>query len=154
MTGWKDALAEGLVSGTLGAALASAVLMLAGRREGGSAVAPINAVSHWVWGEEAARDESVDARHTGVGAVTQLLAGVFWGTLHAKLRPRVHGDAVVPAAIAGALATGAVAATVDYGLIPKRLAPGWELRVSKPAVALALVAMAAGIALGTIRASA
>jgi hypothetical protein len=152
MTGWKDAIAEGLVSGTLGAALATGVLMLAGRREGGSAVAPINAVSHWVWGEEAARDESVDARHTAVGAVTQLLAGIFWGTLHAKLRPRVSGDAVVPAAIAGALATGAVAATVDYGLIPKRLTPGWELRLSNRSVAVALVAMAAGIALGTIKA--
>ena len=154
MNRWKDAVAEGLVSGTLGAALATAVLMVAGQRESGSAVAPINAVSHWVWGDSAARGDSVDLKRTGVGAVTQLLAGVFWGTLHAALRPRVQGDAAVPAAIAGGIATGVVAGTVDYGLIPKRLTPGWELRVSNKSVVLALAAMAAGIALGTIKASA
>src|SRR3569832_601555 len=90
MTPWKDALTEGLLSGTLAAVLSGVVVSVAGRRQGGSAVAPINAVSHWLWGDAAARDESINARHTGVGAATQMLAGIFWGTLHAKLRPRVR----------------------------------------------------------------
>ena len=143
-------IAEGLVSGALAAAFSAAVVMVAGRRQGGSAVAPVNAISHWMWGDEAARSERVDVRHTLVGAITQLGAGIFWGTLHAALRPQVPRDAVVPAAIAGGLVTSAVAGVVDYGVIPDRLTPGWELRVSKTSVLLALAAMAAGIALGTI----
>ena len=150
MTSWKGALREGLVSGALAAAFSAAVVAIAGRRESGSAVAPINSVSHWLWGDEAAQDESVNVRHTGVGAVTNLLAGIFWGTLHAKFRPRVSGDAVVPAAIAGAVATSVVAGVVDYGLIPRRLTPGWEQRVSNASVAMALAAVAAGIAIGTV----
>jgi hypothetical protein len=150
MTTWKDALAEGLLSGTLAAVLSAAVVAVAGRKQSGSAIAPINAVSHWLWGDAAAREESIDARHTGVGAVTQMLAGIFWGTLHAKLRPRVPHSDIVPAAIAGGVATAAVAGVVDYGLIPKRFTPGYELRVSSGAVLLALGAIAAGIAAGTV----
>ena len=150
MTPWKDALTEGLLSGTLAAVLSGVVVSDAGRRQGGSAVAPINAVSHWLWGDAAARDESINARHTGVGAATQMLAGIFWGTLHAKLRPRVRKADINPTTNTGGVATAAVAGVVDYGLIPKRLTPGFELRVSNGSVLLALAAIAAGIAAGTV----
>jgi hypothetical protein len=150
MTSWKDALAEGAVSGSIAAVLSAAVVAVAGKRESGSAIAPINAVSHWMWGEEAAQDETVNVRHTGVGAVTQLLAGMFWGTLHALLRPHVRDEDVVPAAIAGGIATSVAAGVLDYGLIPKRLTPGYELRVSNRAIVAAFAAIAVGVAIGTV----
>jgi hypothetical protein len=149
-SGWRDAVTEGIVSGAIAGVLSAAVVAIAGRRDSGSAIAPINSVSHWLWGDEAARSESINVRHTGVGALTHVLSAMFWGTLHAKLRPQVPRDSIVPAAVAGGIATSAVAAVVDYGLIPKRLTPGWEKRVSTPSMAAAFIAIAAGIAAGTI----
>jgi len=44
----------------------------------------------------------------------------------------------------------AIAAAVDYGITPKRLTPGWELVLSKRAIALAYVAMAFGLTTGAL----
>ena len=149
MRSWNDALTKGLVGGSIAAALSAAVVTLAGRKETGSAIAPINAVSHWLWGEEAALQESVSAKYTGVGAVTHVLSAMFWATLHAKVRPEYLERPVV-GAITGGVATGAVATVVDYALIPKRLTPGFEHRIATPSLAAALAAIALGVAAGTL----
>ena len=44
----------------------------------------------------------------------------------------------------------AIAAAVDYGATPKRFTPGWELVLSKRAMAAAYLAMAAGLAVGAL----
>jgi hypothetical protein len=44
----------------------------------------------------------------------------------------------------------ALAAGVDYGLTPRRLTPGWENVLSKPAMALTYGAMALGLAAGAL----
>ena len=43
------------MAGSCASVLSAAVLALAGQREAGSAAAPINAVSHWYWGDRAFR---------------------------------------------------------------------------------------------------
>jgi hypothetical protein len=146
---WKSTLEEGLVSGTIAALLSAGVLALAGRREAGSAVAPTNAESHWLWGDESLREDRVTLRHTLPGALTHHLSSVFWATLHAAAtRGRPRRSAAQ--ALAGGVATSAAAALVDYVLIPKRLTPGFEHRLSRTSTAAALGAIAAGIALGTL----
>lgn len=149
MRSWKDAITEGAIGGSIAALLSAAVVTVAGKKESGSAIAPINAVSHWLWGDEAALQEDASAKYTGVGAVTHVLSAMFWATLHAKVRP-AYPQRPVLSAIAGGAATSAVATALDYGLIPKRLTPGFEHRLSTASLAGALAAIGAGIAIGAV----
>ena len=57
--------------------------MVCGRRETGSSAAPINAVSHWYWREEALYFRQTDIKHTVLGYLTHHGASVFWGALFA-----------------------------------------------------------------------
>jgi hypothetical protein len=107
-------------------------------------------VSHWLWGDEAAQDESLSWRLTGVGTLSHVLSAAFWATLHAKVRPRVPPDQSAAAAMAGGVATSAVAAFVDYKLMPRRVTPGFENRLSTTSMVAAFGAIAAGVALGAI----
>jgi hypothetical protein len=45
------------------------------------------------------------------------------------------------------LAAAAVACIVDYRVVPHRLSPGFELRLSKPAITAGYVAFGLGLAL-------
>jgi hypothetical protein len=139
-----------LTDGVLSAALSAAALMWRGRTERGSAAAPINAVSHLVWPGVALRRDDLTLRHTGTGAVLHVASALLWGGLyswlrHQRLRPTA-GNAVLDAA-----AVGAAAALVDLKMVPPRLAPGFERRLSGSGVGWAYVALAAGLALGGLK---
>lgn len=131
-----------------GAAIASsAAVMISARLEGRSPLAPVNATSHWLWGDEAGDHDKADVRHTAVGAATNVGAAFFWGSLFGAFLssrpPRKPAALLRDASVVGALAS-----LVDYGLVPKRLTPGWELALSKRSVATAMAAMALGLAGG------
>jgi hypothetical protein len=81
MSLWKTALHEGAVTGTIAALFSTAVLAVTGQREAGSGVAPINAVSHWLWGDESLHAQEPSLRHTLTGYVTNHLAAIFWAVL-------------------------------------------------------------------------
>lgn len=131
-----------------GAALASlATIALLSRLEGHSAVKPVNATSHVIHGpEDAARDE-VDVTHTLPGLTINVASAFFWGGVYAFAMP---ADTMrSPRAIIGrAFATSIVAGVVDYGLVPRRLRPGWELALKARSVVLGLAAMGTGLAAG------
>jgi hypothetical protein len=78
---------------------------------------------------------------------------MFWGAifgLHlARKQDATFGEIARDAAL-----MGVIASAVDYGLMPKRLTPGWELALSKTSVALAMAATAAGLGLGGMAARA
>jgi hypothetical protein len=150
MNSWKIALREGAVAGTLASLLSTVVLATAGRRQAGSAVAPTNAVSHWLWGEESLREQQPTLRHTLLGYLTHHLASVFWATLYSRLYGHRDAAKTVPQAIAGGLATSAVACVVDYQMVPKRLTPGFEHRLSTGAMVATYGALAAGLAIGAL----
>ena len=128
-----DVLRYAVGCGT-GAGIASILgVMLAAKLEGKSPWRPLNATSHWLQGQEAGRLAGADLPHTAVGAATNQAAAMFWGAIFGTYlanRPglteaRMLRNAFVMAAIAGA---------VDYGFMPKRLTPGWELALSKRSV--------------------
>jgi hypothetical protein len=150
MDTWKVALREGLVAGTAASLLSTAVLAACGRRETGSAFAPTNAVSHWLWGDEALRAQELSWRHTLAGYVTHHLSSVFWAALYSRIYGYRDTAKKLPQAIAGGVATSAVACLVDYTLVPKRLTPGFEHRLSTSAMVTAYGALAAGFALGAL----
>jgi len=150
MSLWRTALREGAVTGSLASLLSTAVLVVAGRRQGGNAVAPVNAVSHWLWGDESLDAERLSWRHTATGYLTQHLASVFWAILYSLAYGHRREAKRLPQAVAGAVATSAVASFVDYQVVPERLTPGFEHRLSTGAMVTTYAALAAGLVLGAL----
>ena len=130
-----------LISGAIAGTAAAIVVSLAGRRQAGSYAAPLNATSHIVWGDEAAEQNDVTARYTGTGLLLHYGSAVFWAALHESL----PGRAPVRAAL-----TALAAYVVDYHVVPRRLTPGFELRVSPAALAAMYGALAVGFWAGSV----
>ena len=150
MSHWKTALREGAVAGTVAGLLSTAVLAISGQRQAGSAFAPINAVSHWLWGDESLHAQEPSLRHTLTGYVTNHLAAIFWAVLYSGVYGHRDEAKRLPQAAAGAVATSAVAYVVDYYVVPKRLTPGYEHRISSGALLATYGALAAGLAIGAV----
>lgn len=136
-----------LYSGTGAALFSLGAIALLSKLEGRQAYRPINATSHVLWGPKEATRDGIDARRTLPGLVINIGAAFFWATAFTLAIPRRSrpADSTV---IGTAFMTSLVAAIVDYGLVPKRLRPGWELALKPPSVAIALAAMGAGLAAG------
>ena len=149
MPTWKQAWREGLVSGSLASLLSAAYLAWAGHRRNQPA-APVNAVSHWFFGDRALREDRPSLAHTATGYLTHHAASVFWATLYAKAwGARPEAKRPLPAA-AGALVAATVANFVDYQLTPKRLTPGFEHRLGKPEMAAVYAWFAVGLMAGSM----
>ncbi|MGZ9057889.1 MAG: hypothetical protein ACXW14_01450, partial [Burkholderiaceae bacterium] len=78
---WKRALNRGVVSGTWASILSTLALAARGRSESGSALAPINAVSHWYWGDRATREDRPSLKYTVPGYLTHHATSIFWAVL-------------------------------------------------------------------------
>jgi hypothetical protein len=140
----KDLVWRGLASGSVAAAAVSVAVGIIGRRIAGSAAAPFNATSHVAWGERAALEDGASLKYTGTGIAANYGACVFWAMLYEALgrgRPRSPARALLDGAL-----VSATAYTVDYHLIPRRLTPGFELRVPAPALAGIFAVLALGLA--------
>ena len=138
-----------LVSGTVAALTSAAALALLAKAQGKSALQPTNSTSHWLHGDRAANVKRVDAAYTGIGFATHHASAIFWAFPFeywlSRRPPRT------PAAMlrdASAMAT--IAAVVDYGLVPRRVTPGWELVLPKRSIAAGYVALALGLAAGAL----
>ena len=147
---WTAALREGAVSGTLAGLLSAAALGLAGRREVADPAAPVNATSHWLWDDEALHRDGTDGRHTAAGLLIHQLASSFWATVHARAVAGRPAATRAGPALAAATATAALACLVDMRMTPHRLSPGFEHRLSRPALAAVYGCFALGLALGSV----
>lgn len=130
---------------TLATTAATAIL---GKKETGSAASPLNATSHIAWGDEAATHDEVDVKHTGVGSLINAAAMGSWALFNDLIWRRwVKRGSAARSLVAGAATSGAAYVT-DYYLVPKRLTPGFEKRLSKPALAIIYLSLAASMAAG------
>jgi hypothetical protein len=149
MITWKQALREGAVSGSLASLLSAGYLAFAGNRNDEPA-APLNAVSHWFFGNRALREPDPSALYTATGYLVHHAASVFWGVIHAKAwGGRREAKQPLPA-LAGAVAAASVASFVDYQLTPKRLTPGFEHRLGRPEMVNVYACFALGLAIGSM----
>ena len=69
------------MSGAAGALSSTAMLAAVAHLEGQGAGQPLNATSHWLHGDQAARCRHLDLLHTGVGLGTHVAATMFWASL-------------------------------------------------------------------------
>lgn len=140
-----------LASDLLSSGLSAAVLAWRGRTDTGSAAAPINAISHWLWPRAALRQDEPSTRYTATGLGVHFGAALLWCGLYERLRARRGADTPVHA-VADALTVGTVAAVVDLACVPDRLTPGFEKRISPRSLVLVYGAFAAGLALAGLAA--
>jgi hypothetical protein len=124
-------------------AATTAVVSLCGEIEERNAAAPLNAVSHILGGDSAARQDDLSLKHTGTGVALNTLAITSWaGVYEAVFGSRARRGSN-RAAILGGIATSALAYAIDYHVVPRRLTPGFEKRLSP----LSMFAVYASLAL-------
>jgi hypothetical protein len=149
MGDWSKAALSATASGTVAGLVSAAALAALARYEGKGALQPINSTSHWLHGESAARVEQADLAHTAIGFGTHQASAIFWAVLFerwlARRPPRTPAQMLLEAA-----GMSAIAAAVDYGLVPKRITPGWEVVLSPRSLVATYGALAVGLAAGAL----
>lgn len=153
MKSWPDAIRDGTVSGSVASVLSTAVLGTRGKREEGTPYAPTNAISHWFWGDRAARQDGPSGRYTVLGYAIHHASATLWAVLYEKWFGDKAERGEAAAAALGGAAVAALACFVDYRLTPQRLQPGFEKRLSTPSLFLVYAAFGAALALRGLAAS-
>ena len=150
MTDWTTSMQRGVVSGAASSLVTTAALAMLGRTETGSAYEPMNAVSHWIWGDEAAEHDGFSLKYTVTGYAIHHVSATFWSVLFEKLAGEKLDKKDLRVTLATSAATSAIACLVDYKLTPKSMNPGYEMRLSKKSLAGVYAAFAIGLALGAV----
>ena len=138
---WGETLQDALVTGSIVCVVTAATAALRGMSDSGSAIAPINATSHVIYGPKAGKVEVPNFKHTMLGLAINAGASVFWAAVYERLFGRAGNRGDVRRSLLGGGVVAALAYLVDYHLVPKRLTPGWEERVSGRSLGMIFGAM-------------
>ncbi len=116
----------------------------------GSGSAGLNAVSHILWGDKSATKDEFSAKYTLVGGALNSAAIGSWAAVH-ELAIEGLGlkRRVLPMLLSASLVSG-LAYITDYHIVPKRLTPGFEKRLTPNAMAIVYGALAIGLAVGAV----
>lgn len=138
---------DSTISGSVASVVSTALLAACGKLENGTPYAPTNATSHWIWGERAAHQDAPSLRYTAVGYATHHVSAILWAVLYEKwFGERADKKELIPA-LAGSAAVAGLAYFVDYKMTPERLQPGFEKRLSTPALFLVFATFGASLAI-------
>lgn len=149
MKTWKQACKDAVLSGSFASLSSLLAMAWRGRAENGSACSTLNAPSHWIWGEPALRQDAPSLRYTALGLLIHHLSAGFWAILHEKALAGKNWRRGAPTRLRDAALTSAVAALVDLRLVPHRLSPGFQKRLSSPSLTLVYTLFGLGLALGS-----
>ncbi len=108
----------------------TAAVAVCGQVEDGNGIAPLNAISHIIWGESAARETAATIDHTLAGVGLNTAAITAWSAVYELRFGRAARKGEVAAAVVGGISTAGLAYFTDYYVVPKRLTPGFEKRLS------------------------
>ena len=134
------------LTSTVTAAATTSALLVLSTRETGHAAAALNATSHILWGDDAAKHDRWSLRYTAVGALLNAGAMVSWSFVQGLLpEPRSPLSAARNAGLVTALAY-----LTDYHVVPHRLDPGFDQRLSRKSLFGAYAVMAGALAVGAL----
>jgi len=150
MKSLKDIALDALATGKLATIATATTIAICGKAELDNPVAPINAVSHIVFGEEAAKQDQLSLKYTGTGLVLHDAACTSWAALHEQFFGSAVQKGNVPAAFVGGGLISAIAYITDYYLVPKRLTPGVEKRLSNRSLVAIYTVLALSLAFGSL----
>ena len=115
---------NGLVVGAVSSLTSTLAVLAGGKRTVGTALPPLNAVSHIAWGGAPPANPGRGSINMWTGAALHTGACIFWSsilTLFRRGRPRSSEQLAL-----GAVQTAALAYITDYYVVSKRFRPGYE----------------------------
>lgn len=146
----KEIVLDALSTGKLTTLLSAAAIAISGKSELDNPVAPINAISHIMFGEEATREDTPSLKYTGTGLLLHDAACTSWAALHEQLFGRAVSQGNQKAAFAGGGLIAIIAYITDYYLVPKSVTPGMERRLSNRSLFFIYTMLGLGLSLGSI----
>lgn len=138
----SETLKDAVLSGTIASAATVATAAACGARDSGSGIAAVNAVSHIMWGSDASNVPVADLKHTVPALLLNTGATLFWAALYERAFGHAAERGEIAKAVLGAGVVSVLAYLTDYHLVPKRLTPGWEERVSSRSLGVIYAALA------------
>jgi len=138
-----------LLTGACAGLLSALALGRRGRQDAGSALVPLNAPSHWLYGAKALHQPRPSWRHTATGLLIHQASSMMWAALFDRVLGSTPTPSTASLARKAALVTG-VAAFVDFKAVPERLTPGFEHGLSRKSLVLTYGAFAGGLLLGAM----
>lgn len=148
MRSWSQFLEDSLVTGSLAAVATTAAIAACGRVENRNALAPINAISHIAWGDRAAKEQQASWTYTATGLGLNAAAVGSWAVFYEALVGRRVNAGDVKACLLGGALVSAIAYVVDYYVVPRRLTPGFEKRLSNNSLFAIYATLAVSLGLG------
>ena len=128
----------------------TAVVAICGQVEDGNSIAPLNAISHILWGEEAANADNASLDHTLAGVGLNTAAVTSWSAVYELAFGERARRGSLAAAILGGISTACFAYVTDYYIVPKLLTPGFEKRLSPASMFAVYSALAISLPLTSI----
>ncbi|HEX6832883.1 MAG TPA: hypothetical protein VF132_05060 [Rudaea sp.] len=136
--------APALVSGSVASLMSTAMLVALGMRRGRPA-SGVNGPSQWLYGRAAKYRARADLRHTLAGYAIHHASSLLWsGIFESAAARRRLSNPYARAAVVSALA-----ALVDYAVVPRRLTPGFEAHFRARQIVFVYLAFAGGLAIGS-----
>lgn len=143
----RQELMDALVSGTIAGVATALTATVLGAKERSSPAQPLNATSHIVFGDEAARRKRPSLKYTGTGFLLNHAATILWAAVYEELFGKSADSHHIGKALAGGAAVAGLAYLTDYFLIPERFTPGYEKPLSGGALATIFGALALSLPL-------
>lgn len=154
MTTWQEFAFDSACTGVIATAATAATAAACGHVESGQAIAPLNAISHIVWGDRAARQNAPSWKYTFTGLATHTAAVTSWAAIHEFFAHRAAARGDASTVLLSAIGVSALAYLVDYRVVPDRLTPGFEKRLSQRSLLGVYAVLASGLAAGSLLRSA
>lgn len=143
-------LKRATLSGTFASLASTLALLYGGVRDCRSAIAPVNAVSHWIWKDKAIRQQRPSMRYSAAGYLIHHAASIFWALTYERLLTSRAPEPVRTEIAVSAVTVAAVACVVDLRCTPERLTPGFERRLENKSLVIVYTAFAIGLALHSL----
>jgi hypothetical protein len=128
----------------------TAAVAICGQVEDGNGIAPLNAISHIIWGESAAREDAASVDHTLAGVGLNTAAITAWSAVYELCFGGAARRGDVSTAVVGGISTAGLAYFTDYYVVPKRLTPGFEKRLSPASMFLVYSTLALALPLSSL----
>lgn len=142
---WMELSGRTLKAGAITAAVTTLTVAACGQAELGNPIAPLNAISHIAWGEQSARQNDISATYTLTGVALNALAVTSWALLYEAAFGAKTKHQNMALTLAGGVAIAGLAYIVDYHVVPERLTPGFEKRLSDSSLLTIYAALAASL---------
>jgi hypothetical protein len=145
-----DVVLDSLFTGAVASIATTAAVAGLGKAEDDNAIAPLNAVSHIAWGDEAFDQDEASAKYTATGLALNTAAVMSWAGVHECLAGEASDRGDLGTVLASGAAVSALAYVTDYYVVPKRLTPGFEERLNAKSMFGVYTVLALGLATGSL----